>query len=889
MLPPIHEAFGKLERPLPQGLPSAWHSLVDHMTDVAACFEALCDLSVIRRTMTALAGRLLTGRDLQRLAVLVFLHDLGKANSGFQSKRWPAPPDGWPPHAGHGLEGLLLFTRPDTFPRVAELLPLLPLDEISAWGDAAYPLLLASLSHHGRPLADSGRDVAPSIWQPVPGYDPAVELARITAALLQRYADAFSVGGEQLPNAPAFGHYFAGLVQLADWLGSDTRFFQYSEPGEDRTVTAPQRARRAVAAIGLDVHRWRQVTDASPPTFAGAFAVAMPRPMQTATGQLNLGQLVIVEAETGSGKTEAALWRFLQLFSAGAVDSLYFALPTRVSASQVYARILTMVQRLWPDHPPSVVRALPGYVAADDASATVLPRFQVLWADSPDEQRAHLRWAAEAPKRFLAAPVAVGTIDQVLMGILQTPHAHLRQSLLAKSLLVVDEVHASDPYMTVLLERLLAVHLAGGGHAVLLSATLGTQARDRYLAIARNPHRPNYETTPLAEAKAVAYPALWDARGLHVVAADTREKAVAWQLAEWIDDPVRIAAHALEAAAKGAKVLVIRNTVPAAVATLRALESAGAAQSLLLQVDGVATLHHSRFSRDDRPLLDIAIEGYLGKHRGMGPCIIVGTQTLEQSLDIDADYLITDLCPVDVLLQRIGRLHRHARDAGERPDRYSNPHVCVLAPSLSSMSGYLQRPRHGLGRFRDGGGVYADLRVLEATRRLVAASPVIRIPADNRPLVEAATHPQALAHVAMSCGPDWVAHGDLVAGDTGAQQTIGRLHTVDVTRPFDTVRFDPDLRVATRLGAQDRLLVFPAGTVGPFGTPLTVLAVRHHLLPAGLPPDTQPDALARNADGLSFTLGQTRYRYSRFGLERLPSLTRPVGGDAHGADAVLVG
>ncbi len=886
MHPPIHEAFGKLERPWPGAPPSAWHSLVDHMTDVAACFEALCDLPVVRRTMTALAKRVLTGQDLQRLAVLAFLHDLGKANSGFQSKRWPEPPVGWPPHAGHGLEGLLLFTRADSFPRVAELLPLLPLDEISAWGDAAYPLLVASLSHHGRPLLDNGRDVAPSIWQPAPGYDPAVELARMARVVRQLYPAGFATGGHSLPDAPAFGHYFAGLVQLADWLGSDTRFFPYSEPGEDRSQTAAAHARQAVGAIGLDGQPWRDILEAAPPSFADAFAVPAPRPMQTALGQPDLGQLIIVEAETGSGKTEAALWRFLHLFAAKAIDSLYFALPTRVSASQVHARILRMARRLWPEHPPTVVRALPGYVAADDASATLLPRFQVLWADFPDEQRAHLRWAAEAPKRFLAAPLAVGTIDQALLGILQTPHAHLRQSLLAKSLLVIDEVHASDPYMTVLLERLLASHLASGGHAVLLSATLGTQARDRYLAIARNPTRPTFSVTPLSEAVAVPYPALWDARGLHRIAADTRNKTVTWQLAELIDEPTRIAEHALAAASDGAKVLVIRNTVPAAVATLRALEALGTRLDWLFQVSGIATVHHSRFSRDDRPLLDAAIERSLGKERQRGPCIVVGTQTLEQSLDIDADYLITDLCPIDVLLQRIGRLHRHARPPDERPHRFGHPQVCVLSPAPSSLSHYLQRPRHGLGCFPQGGGVYADLRVIEATRRLVATTPVIQIPADNRRLVEAATHLQALSEVANACGPDWVAHGDVICGETAAQQTMGRLQVIDVTQPFDTVRFDPDLRVATRLGAQDRIVAFPSGTVGPFGTPLTRLPMRHHLVPAGLPPEAQPDALTRDADGLSFILGPIPYRYSRFGLERLPVPARLVEGDTHDARAV---
>lgn len=328
--------------------------------------------------------------------------------------------------------------------------------------------------------------------------------------------------------------------------------------------------------------------------------------------------------------------------------------------------------------------------------------------------------------------------------------------------------------------------------------------------------------------------------------------------------------------------------MPSAVATARALEAAGIPADALLNVNGQATLHHSRFSRDDRPLLDAAVEARLGKHRSAGACVIVGTQTLEQSLDIDADYLITDLCPIDVLLQRIGRLHRHQRPNSDRPASFSRAQVLVLSPQASLLPQYLQRPQHGLGRFRDGGGVYADLRVIEATRRLIESDPSICIPADNRRLVEAATHAQALEQLANACGPDWVAHGQQIAGDTGAQQTVGRLQTIDVSQPFDNTYFDPDQRAATRLGAQDRLLSFPQGTIGPFGKPLSGLPVRHHLLPANLDPEIQPADIVRGEHELIFTLGKAQYRYGRFGLERISTQIRSSEGNRHANKAVAV-
>lgn len=206
-----------------------------------------------------------------------------------------------------------------------------------------------------------------------------------------------------------------------------------------------------------------------------------------------LGSLVILESETGSGKTEAALWRFVHLFRTGAIDSLYFALPTRVAASQVYHRVQTAIKNLWAEHSPLTIRALPGYVNADGGDARQLPNFEVLWSDHPDDAKAQQRWAAENSKRFLAAPIAVGTIDQALLGALQVRHAHLRHAMLARSLLVVDEVHASDAYMTVLLEQLLKAHLNAGGQALLLSATLGSSARNRYLTLASNAKKSQVE------------------------------------------------------------------------------------------------------------------------------------------------------------------------------------------------------------------------------------------------------------------------------------------------------------------------------------------------------------------------------------------------------------
>ena len=865
-------AFGKLRRSL-DGL--EWHPLVDHLADVAAVFEALCSCQSIRRSLEAAAERELEVRDISRLAALVFLHDLGKANAGFQAKRWL---DSERPRgrltAGHGTEAIALLDAARHDEEAEALLLRLPILEMCAWGrvETLDGLLRASIAHHGCPLADAPDWFNARIhWIARDGYDPAAQLSRIEAALKRFLPDAFLDGGPPLPDAPRFAHYFAGLVQLADWLGSDTRFFPFSELGEDRLVTSRERAGTAVRAIGLDVAPYRQPLLRMPPAFADVFDAPAPYPSQAAMANDGFGPVVVLEAETGSGKTEAALWRYFHLFARGQVDSIYFALPTRVAASQAYRRVCDALARVWPSGGPVAVRALSGYAAADGETARALPDFKVLWSDEPSDSEAGRRWAGESAKRFLAAPVAVGTVDQALLGTLQVKHAHLRHALAARSLLVIDEVHASDAYMGVLIEQLIAAQVALGGHVLLLSATLGAAARARYLSAGTRKSR---QLPGLAQASALPYPAISDSTSLRATSGAQHEKPIAWRCEDAIDAPEHIAALALDAAAQGARVLVVRNTVPAAVATLAALEAATPDSGWLFRHAGVVAPHHSRFSREDRPLLDAAVEAQLGKGRTSGPLIVVGTQTLEQSLDLDADFLITDLCPMDVLLQRIGRLHRHPHPAEARPAEFRQARVVVLTPTGGDLGPCLARPHYGLGRFRDGGGVYADVRILEATRRLIVAEPQVRIPADNRRLVESATHPEAL-HVIEELGEAWAAHGQQIDGDTGARRTSAKLGLLPLDSAFADLVFPKDVKLATRLGAADRVVNFDPPQPGPFGNSVHELPIRHHLLPANLALDAQPESIITEPGGFVFRLGAARYRYSRLGLERLAQSDTP--------------
>ena len=245
-------AWGKLNQ---QGQS---HPLTAHMLDVAACFCAISEVDSVRRALARAAGRPLTEIDLTRLAVLVFFHDVGKANAGFQAKWWghteQALPHGWPAPAGHTHEALFIFGD-------AKLLGELPAEEMSTWGAACWSLWRASISHHGRPVVESS-GVAVEIWRPVTQagqvvYDPQATLRKIGQCTKQWFAKAFQ-DGPPLPQSPEFSHLFAGLVQFADWLGSGTRFFPYAEPGEDRINGCGSVPDRRSKKWALTTAAWRQ-------------------------------------------------------------------------------------------------------------------------------------------------------------------------------------------------------------------------------------------------------------------------------------------------------------------------------------------------------------------------------------------------------------------------------------------------------------------------------------------------------------------------------------------------------------------------------------------------------------------------------------------------------
>lgn len=762
-------------------------SLIGHSLDVALAARQLLQSPALTARLSHAAGIELTDIHLARLTVLAGLHDVGKSVNGFQDRI-----HGRGRGTSHLAEilGAIMANR-----AVAEAAGVPVINQwFTSAGDAGRALF-ASVCHHGSPVStcditSAKADMAEQI-QARPDYDPLAEIRSLVASLLERFPLALR------PVPPIrwtsdLDHLFAGLVMLADWIGSSL------------PITGPDFRPEAVGDL-LATLPWTGGASGADPL---SILPGAPMGAQTAIGDAK-ERLVIVEAPTGTGKTETAVLHALRLMNQGEVDGFYFAVPTRSAATELHERIAELVGQHSPDLKSRVVRAVAGELDTDDP-----------W------QRDTPSWAIGPGKRIMAASVAVGTIDQAMLSVLRARHAWMRHSALSRLLLVVDEVHASDPYMAEVVRTLVGQHVRNGGHALLMSATLGESMR---ADIERRPR------LALADALRVPYPSV---AGVTVPA-----PAVASSVS------IQAYSEALAAATAcwrgGGCALVIRSTVEAARATAAELRAAGVR----------VILHHSRFADSDRQYLDRQVVGVIGKQGSREPVVIVATQTCEQSLDIDADLLVSDPAPADVLLQRRGRLGRH------RPD--------AVLPMIVIEPGDLDRIAEAAARISSkkrarmpAGGEWAyvyDLVPTVATLEWLAGRTVIRVPDDVREWVEIATHPDSLDRVAAARGWDAA-----LAGSTGIRMAL-RQAAASVSLDFRRWYMDQPVveDVATRLG--DGSITVELS--GQLLSPLTGAAIQALPVPARWLKDVRPGTLGVAQDQ-TVTVGDVELRYSADGLSR---------------------
>ena len=854
----------------------AWLGLADHCADVTAVFLVLIGLPGFRRKASRLLGRKLTDVDIQRLAVFVYLHDLGKGNAGFQSKVFGPGRQHRSAPAGHVREALWLVANLDALNLFTRHVRL---DEMEGWfenADDLLAMLSATWSHHGRPLPTGILDGASvACWQEWKWSSPEATLKVFGQEISRLFPAAFSPA-EPFPHSPEFQAFFAGLVSLADWIGSSETWFGFdAHGGTDRFTWATGTATRVVALMGIDGARERAALLVRPGDFKSVFGIDTPNAMQAAVLGIKIrgmdrGSVLLIESETGSGKTEAAIAHALRLYREGRIDGIYFALPTRTSGVQIYSRLVRALSNAFgEDDVPVVLLAVPGYATRSERSSALLCDPSSL--SDPDMPGAR-DWFSENAKRYLAAPFAAGTVDQAMLACLRTKHGHMRASSMARSLLVIDEVHASDVYMSRITAELVRRHVGQGGHVVLMSATLGAEAAAKYVG----GKIPGLTDAALAPYPLVRFREEGEPSSVTVAGgwAPDRSKSVTVVPCPFIDDDAAVAELAASHACRGAKVLVIRNTVGACVATRR-LVSATLPPEMVLGAgpDHVGAPHHGRFAAEDRKHLDEAVEREFGRNRPAGGMVLVATQTCEQSLDIDADILITDLCPMDVLLQRIGRLHRHLRDGSSpvspaRPEGYAVATCHVLVPP--DVMGLIKKPAHGIGPDR----AYADVRIVELTAKRIGAGCTLEIPSMNRELVETTVHSGAKAALEAE-HETWRIHGMKVEGGKQADAWLADEGILVINEPFGSPKqcegWNDGTRVATRIGAMPVSAVFPTGRApkSPFGSyRIPLISIPRWMAPHDPPKDAVPELVSSGDREFEFTYAGFSYAYDADGLRR---------------------
>lgn len=861
-----------------------WHPLIAHLADVAAVTNRLlADDSIIAARLSHLAGKRgsLDPGLRSALTFLAALHDIGKVNHGFQERRYQDPRKRSVPHEGHVQ---VVFRSLRHQPFVEALLgALAPMSEYED-SDELSDLLAATIAHHGRPI-DARREQLlgygglSALWEETEatGRAPLQEIGLIgEIASVWSGIDAAELP-KSLPQDPRFTHLFAGTLTLADWLGSTATAFPFAPEASDDAVgyweEAQKRADHACRRVGVVAARRTlhvapgELYPALFPQVFGEGAVGTPNELQRHVADMELptdGSRMLIEAATGSGKTEAALALYARLRAQGRAGGLMFALPTRATATAMKNRVEALLPQLYPDDTPAVTLAVGGRGPDTQAGERILAGKVRLQDDSEGESGQLINWASGHAKKFLAAEIVVGTVDQILLAALAVKHAHLRLAALSRQLLVVDEVHSHDRYMLEVLRTLLDFHQVAGGTALLMSATLSSQALDLLAGGV------GYRSGSLQGAVERPYPALseltgkgeWTATGFRH---GKPGRSVQWRLA----DAATGLAEAVAAAEQGARVCVLRNTVGDAQATVRQLHDQGHGK-LLWRPAGASfsPAYHSRFTRPDRLCLDYTVLATFGREASNATgSILVATQVVEQSLDVDFDYLVTDLAPVELLLQRLGRLHRHGTRDGDRPPGYEAPRALVIAPEGPFDPADKSTP-HGWGT------VYENLPALELTRRAVAANEYIVLPDQNRYLLEEVYHAERLA--LLESEPGWEqpvaeVEGKALARDSNARS---RVLSFDLGYEGNASRFSDEALVRTRLGEDAVRVVLdpPVDCWFAGGESWAEVDLHYRQLPAGIFDDGERPVLTggqQAVDGvMEYPLGEQRLRYEPTGWRR---------------------
>lgn len=574
--------------------------------------------------------------------------------------------------------------------------------------------------------------------------------------------------------------WIAGLTVLADWLGSNTEYFPYRTEvvslGE-YWEEAKCRAQRALDASGVLPGESRAEM-----AFAELFpTISSPSPLQLWAASVPLAsgpQIHMLEDVTGAGKTEAAIILAHRLMASGCADGFFIGLPTMATANAMYGRIADVYASLFAGN-ASLVLAHGQRNLVEAFAESVIPAGPVDGDPVQQDDSATARcaaWLADHNKRALLAPAGVGTIDQALLAALHSKHQSLRLLGLFGKVLIVDEVHACDAYMQGILERLLEFHARAGGSAVLLSATLPSRMKRALLdAFAKGccAEPPAFQPGALTP-----YPLV---TGWSVAASESATETplatrpdVRRELAvRYVSDQSEVMVGITEALNAGKCVCWMRNTVA------DALDAHALFKGRL--DDDKLTLFHARFTLRDRLDTEGKVLECFGKASTpelRAGRLVIATQVAEQSLDADWDLVVSDLAPIDRLIQRAGRLQRHPRDAKGRrlldpkgKDQRAQPCLWVFGPP------WTEEPAANWFKadFPKAAGVYPHHGQLWLTARALQSGH-FAMPDDARSLIEGVFGDEAEIPEGLQANANQ-AEGKGYADASEAQQNTVKLAT----------------------------------------------------------------------------------------------------------------
>ncbi|MGI0542558.1 CRISPR-associated helicase Cas3' [Corynebacterium aquatimens] len=651
-------------------------NLPQHLLDSACVAAAVYEAWVSDQLKRNLGERLgLDESELKQLYVwLAGVHDIGKGTLTFQ--RQVERKDGY----GYLVTNVSDAGLPVDMGVLESELPKMPHGTSSgillqSWLEAKgmpvkLSMWLASVvdAHHGMATSNELRTEIrivlsgyPEEWSEVHSevLDAMADLARI-GPVLEKLSDRdyLMAGDAQL---------LTGLVVIADWIASNADSFPMMLKGGQS-----QRVAEGMGATDLTAPWSPFVPDLDTDRlYQRSFAWGddqSPREIQKAmvdvVRNMERPSLVILEAETGVGKTEAALVAAHVLGAKFSSQGVYFAAPTMATANGLLDRTV-----LWAGHSADTGSVSSLYLAHSknelvDSYQKV--RFAGINPEEGGESNVVASSWMRGRRKGLLSNIVVGTVDQVLMLALQQRYSMLRHIALAGKIIIFDEVHSYDTYTSDYLKTALEWLAFYGVPVILMSATLPPQQREELVEA--------YTGNPVVE-RSHAYPLITvaDESGLEYVTPEASPTNLEARI-DIIDDDVESLTRQLEIQlADGGCALIVCNTISRAQGCYLAVKDV---------YPGEVELHHAGFTSRDRVKKEDRLREELGpqSHRGAGRPyrkIVVATQVAEQSLDIDADVLFTDLAPMDLLIQRIGRLHRHARPESDRPGTLRDPRVFV--------------------------------------------------------------------------------------------------------------------------------------------------------------------------------------------------------------------